>query len=497
MPSPRRPNTRLRTLLAEARWTQVSLARAVNALASEVNMELSYDRTAVAHWLSGTQPNPPVPELVAEALTRRLGRTIAPAAAGFGSGTSSAPHELYAMGAQRTETSLQELCEADADPAQRLTSQQQPYREADLVEALNTRPCRRVPAPRSRPYKAPGRGRGSGHTNGRVNGNGNGNGQGGGGNTNGYLYLYGNGSGEAHGELGIVRYAVRFYAASFDAHGGGNARSALSAYLADDIAPRLRELRGEDVRRGLLVEASHLSFLLARMYQDTEVHGLAQRHFLTALRLAQESGDPTASSIALRGMSAQALALGHRRTALDAAVAAAETAGSEYGRPSAYLLAQLAVTQATCGMETAARETLARAESAVADEEENARVRGPFERYSRAALEYQSAAVLRETGDVPAAREALSRSLARRPAEDRRGLALSHARKAEILVATGHVEEACASWRKFLDHYPTLRSGTADSAFQRLRQLLAPFRQVRAAEQLLDRAAASALHHRG
>ncbi|MFB7637070.1 hypothetical protein ACFC0M_39835, partial [Streptomyces sp. NPDC056149] len=86
----RRPNKNLRALLAEARWTQAAMARTVNALAAEIDLDLNYDRTAVAHWLSGTRPAPPVPELIAEALARRLGRAVSPAAAGL-SGEPSGP----------------------------------------------------------------------------------------------------------------------------------------------------------------------------------------------------------------------------------------------------------------------------------------------------------------------------------------------------------------------------------------------------------------------
>ncbi|MFD7512563.1 hypothetical protein ACFV5N_24940, partial [Streptomyces sp. NPDC059853] len=57
----RGPNHQLRALLREAGWTQQELARAVNTLGTETGTPLRYDRTAVAHWLSGTQPRHPVP----------------------------------------------------------------------------------------------------------------------------------------------------------------------------------------------------------------------------------------------------------------------------------------------------------------------------------------------------------------------------------------------------------------------------------------------------
>ncbi|MFF4697203.1 hypothetical protein [Streptomyces chattanoogensis] len=419
MPSPRHPNKPLRSLLAEARWTQGSLARAVNIVAAEVGLELDYDRTAVAHWLSGTQPHPPVPELVAEALTRRLERPVTASVAGFGGA---------------------------ADPA--VPARAQPYRPGELLKA-----CGGAPEGQLRPPGAPDSGTGTGTGT----------------------------------ETALMRSAVRFYSACFNAHGGGTARSALAAYLADDVLPRLRAPQPEPEHRSLLVEASRLSFLLARMYEDSGAQGLAQRHFLTALSLADASGDRVARAVVLRGLSAQGLALGHHRASLRAAEAAAEAARGEAGPAGTFLLAQLAVAQAACGLRREALGSLARAERAMAADGPERSPAGPFDTYSRAALEYQSAETLGKAGDTAGAHAAMNRSLAHRPAEDHRGLALSYARRAEMLVGAGHVEEACASWRAFLDHYPHLTSGAATAAVTRSRTLLIPFRHVPAAAALLNR----------
>ncbi|MGW1376846.1 tetratricopeptide repeat protein [Streptomyces sp. NPDC002446] len=446
MPPSRDRNENLRALLAEARWTQAALARTVNALAAEIDLDLNYDRTAVAHWLSGTQPAPPVPELIAEALTRRLGRSVSPSAAGFACAPSVPPGTGSTDQESPAETELAELCGMESDPARRMSARLLPYRESDLADV--------GAGPRSRePRSAVPRG-------------------------------------ADEDELAVVRLAVRFYAASFNAHGGRRARSALATYLADDIAPRLRETTDEDTHRGLLVETSRLTFLLARMYQDASVHGLAQRHFHAALRLAAEARDATAWAVVLRGLSAQGLALGHRRAALHAAEAAAATARKPDGGTRAFLLSHLAAAQAACGLRQDALASLARAESAAETEGGRAHAPGPFHTYPPAALEFQSAEVLRYLGDLPAAHTALNRSLAHRPGDDHRGLALSYAQHAEILIALGHVEEACAAWSSFLDQYVHVRSGAADLAVSRLRQLLAPFRVLPAATAVLHRTSA-------
>lgn len=453
MPFPRRRNENLRALLAEARWTQGAFARAVNAVAAEAGLDVDYDRTAVAHWLSGTQPNPPVPEIVAEALTRRLERPVSAGLAGFGGPQAGPVAEPLPRRESGPADRLGDLCRVESDPVRRLPAGTQPYRAAALEDVCRTA---RTAAP---VRDAPG--------------------------------------GAARSALGVMRTAVRFHAASFTAHGGGTTRAALAAYLADDVVPRLRAATKEAPQRGLLVEASRLSFLLARMYEDASSHGLAQRHYLVALELAEESGDPLARAVVLRGLSAQGLALGHRRVALQAAEAAAEDAAPGGGPAAAFVLAQLAVAQAACGLHRRALGSLGRAERAGAVEgpagsadRDEGRAPGPFDAYSRAALEYQSAETLRMAGDASGARAAMSRSLALRSADDHRGLALSHAQRAEMLVATGHVEAACASWRSFLEHYRLLRSGTADVVMARSRKLLIPFRKVPAAAVLLDQLSA-------
>ncbi len=446
MPQTRHRNENLRALLAEARWTQAALARSVNALAAEIDLDLNYDRTAVSHWLSGTRPAPPVPELIAEALTRRLGRSVSPSAAGLGCAPSAPPGGRLPDHVSPAESALTDLCSMESDPARRVSARLQPYRESDLAGAQAE--------PRSWTTRSALR-----HE-------------------------------EDEDELAVVRLAVRFYAASFNAHGGRRARSTLATYLADDIVPRLRETTDQDTHRGLLVEASRLTFLLARMYQDAAVQGLAQRHFHTALRLAAESGDATAWAVVLRGLSAQGLALGHRRMALRAAEAAAATAVAPGGATRAFLLSQLAVAQAACGLRHAALTSLGTAERAADSGARRGDAPGPFRTYAPSALEFQSAEVFRHLGDLPAAQAAMHHSVARRSGDDHRGLALSHARHAEILVGLGHVEEACAAWSSFLDQYVHVRSGAADLAVSRLRQLLAPFRPLPAVTAILHRTSA-------
>ncbi|MFE2399084.1 hypothetical protein [Streptomyces sp. NPDC059425] len=106
-------NNKLRMLLAQTKYSGPELARDVNALGAEAGLDLNYQRASVSQWANGTVPREPVPALVAEALSRRLGRSLTPADVGF-------PH--------------QRMLEAGDYP--RPPAQGSVYRLADLDEVL-------------------------------------------------------------------------------------------------------------------------------------------------------------------------------------------------------------------------------------------------------------------------------------------------------------------------------------------------------------------------
>jgi transcriptional regulator with XRE-family HTH domain len=427
----RRPNDQLRALLREADWTQEALARAVNSLGAEIGFPLRYDRTAVAHWLSGTQPRHPVPQLAAEALSRRTGRAVTPQAAGF-----PVPEPEYAT--EDAVTGFTALCRGDADAARRAALQQRPYRVAESVVAEF--PAQRPAGP----------------------------------------------AGGGAEEAAALRDAACFFAASIDSHGGRHARTALASYLADDVSPLLTARRPPRVRDEILVAASRLAFLLARMYEDGQLHGLAQRYYAFAHRLAAESGDRTSWCMAVRAMSAQAARLGHLASALQLAEAAGRAVHGAPAAQQAYVRAQLAVVLARSGDRRGALSTLAAAERAT----ERAACGGsPFESYPSAALYFQSSQALEALGDLPGALAALRRSAAERPPSDLRGRALTQARSGHLLLRTGHLDEACAAWQAFVTDQERLRSGDAERALREMRRALRPFRNRRGAAELLTRTA--------
>jgi hypothetical protein len=74
---PKEDNLRLRALLDEAVMSNKGLARRVVDLAATQGMTgVRCDHTSVLRWLTGEQPRPPVPELVAAVLGDALGRKV-------------------------------------------------------------------------------------------------------------------------------------------------------------------------------------------------------------------------------------------------------------------------------------------------------------------------------------------------------------------------------------------------------------------------------------
>ncbi|MFJ2770581.1 hypothetical protein [Streptomyces sp. NPDC087300] len=431
------PNDRLRALLGEAEWTSAALARAVNMAGAEIGLRLSYDRTSVSHWLSGTQPRRQVPQLVAEVLSRRLDRAVTAASAGFRTPDGAAPakDQVAPAGASAIHQ-LTALVGSDTDPLRRAVLQRTPY-EAD-PSLPSWRPTRRAPAARRAGRPSP-RAASVGRT-----------------------------------EVATLHSAVRAFASSLDRHGGGHARSALCAYLADDVVPWLRHAGNSTVGQQLRRESAHLAFVLARQYEDSDMQGVAQRYFANTLLLANEAGDPVTWAMALRALSSQSLTLNHHDVALsqgERAFAALPPEAPQAVR--SFVAAQLAVVRARTDDRSGALAALDDAEQA-ADHTDDAP--SPFTTYPRAALEFQRAQTLRGLGDLTGAAKAVEASLAHRSPDDRRGQALTCALRVQLLLHAGHVEEASANWKSFTRIGAGLQSARVNRAGRSLRRAFLPYR---------------------
>jgi tetratricopeptide (TPR) repeat protein len=404
----------LRELLAEANWTGDAFARAVNTVGAEAGISLRYGRSAIAHWLSGVSPRPPVPDLVGEAFARKLRRPVSVGETGLARPESSDPPHVR-WWEMDVVSQLMVPREVGANGAMPLASCG--YLLADLAipswaELTRTRQGRSWTAE----------------------------------------------SGEKV-ERWHVRSAADMIEMFSDADfsfGGGYARLVLARYLAATIAPWLRAGATPAVRRELLVTASRLTYLCGFMYFDDELHGAAQHYYLTTLRLASEAGDATGYAVTLRALSGQARRLGHHRQAVHLAEAAVQAASSTAGpQTAAFLYGQLAVAHAAEGNRRDAVRHLLTAESHL----DHARdAPEPIGGCHAASLAHQQAAVRAKLGDRIGAIQALTVSVRRRPGSERRSRAITLARLAELQLDNGDLEAACGTWQRFLQDYPHLRS---------------------------------------
>lgn len=287
-----------------------------------------------------------------------------------------------------------------------------------------------------------------------------------------------------------VVMAAETMAAMFSTHdlafGGGSARQALAGHLSHDIAPRLHMRAAPQLRCRLMTVTTHLVYLCAFMSFDDELHGVAQRYYLTALRLATENDDAASYALTLRAMSVQALALGHVREAVHLAEAATTSGRRCEPVRQAFLYGQLAVARAADGDRHRALAVLSAAERRL--EQATSQASSPVGSYHPAALAHQQALVQELLKDQAGAITALHHSIAQRPAAERRSRALLSAHQARLRLERGSLDEAIAGWHRFLDDYPHLTSGRATTALRTLRACVRPHAANAQAKALLARA---------
>ncbi|ATL25627.1 regulatory protein [Streptomyces formicae] len=441
------PNRQLSDLLAEANWSAGDLARAINILGQAARLSLSYDRTSVAHWLAGSRPRAPIPDLAARALSRRSGRVITPEDTGLSQSPSSRaarnPNPLEEGDPLRRLTAL---CRQDADPARRSPLTASPYTLAALtLPDWTPRPTSTSPNASERAVSC------------------------------------------SSADVRILQEMAEVFASLCSAHGGGHARSALAAYITDDAERMLVAPATSEVHQHLCTAAAQLTHLLGVMTEDAGYAGLAQCYYRTALDLARQADDRATYAITLRTMSLQALSLGHpsqahtlAQTALDTAGAGTTTAATR-----SFLLAQRALTYAAVRQPRRSRADLRAADR---QHERASSPPGPFTSYPRAGLEYHTARTLNALGEPGPALASLTHAARHRAPAQGKAWALTHARLAEARVNLGQLEAACDHWHTFLDHYPYLHSAQVDQALTRLRQRAGAFPRQNRAVSLLHRA---------
>ncbi|MFD7642101.1 hypothetical protein ACFV4P_15735 [Kitasatospora sp. NPDC059795] len=444
MPHVRGPNLALRACMSEAGWNGPALAAALQKVARESGFSVGYDRTTVAHWLSGTLPRHPGPQLLEEAFARRLGRPVSRAE----------------LGLPPAETATGE--EADPEPADALAALRRLHarpHSGDSPDETFQPPLFRIrllPAPRTSPPASPSASPPASPASPAPTVP-----------PTRFAPVLRRSGPERVGarQIEAVREMTAFGSRHYDGYGGAIARSPLLGYLRDHVLPWLTSPSGDLRHRELLVAASQLVRLVGRTYTDDNRHGEAQRHYRFAYRLAAEAQDGQAQAMALRDQSTQAGALGHQAYASRLADAAAAHLPSD-AAPGvrAFVLAQQAVAAARLRQSD---EALRHLEAAQQWASRSAAEGGPH-RYPEPALLYQAAQVHRSLRATELSLSYLRASLRARPAGEHRTIGVSLLQLAHLELDAGNIHQARRAYTSFRERQDALRSPATSLQLSRL-----------------------------
>ncbi|GAA0462209.1 regulator [Streptomyces sp. NPDC046215] len=468
-PPQRIPNRQLAALIAEAGFSNAGLARRVDQLGLEHGLDLRYDKTSVTRWLRGQQPRGTTPALIAEVFTRRLGRRLsaqdlgldacAPVYAGLEFAASPEEAIDIVSGLWRKDSgSHTELRKIAFTPAGLVV----PSRDW-LIGRADERVARgAAPAPLAEGgARVPVQARGLPPRQRHVE--------------------RGPGGRVSMGDISALRSVGELFRTLDHAYGGGHARQALVRYLEHEAEPMLRGTYGEATGRRLFAAVADLTRLAGWTSYDIAAHGLAQRYFVQALRLAQAAGDRSYGSYVLITMSRQAVYLGHGREAVQLARVAQQGVGS--GAPSvvqSLLHAVEARGHGVLGEVRACSASLARAERALETSRPGDDVPYWARFFDEAQLADEFGHCHRDLQQYRAAAQHAERSLQLRSAAYARSRLFCRVVLATARLGLGELEQACALGAEAAAQAAEMRSVRALEYVRDFERRLEPYRDAAA-----------------
>ncbi|MFE4589092.1 transcriptional regulator [Streptomyces laurentii] len=434
----RQPNERLQALIQEAGCSNAGLARRVNMVGVERGLDLRYDKTSVARWLRGQQPRGRAPGIIAEALGRKLGRTVTIDEVGMANGRNLAS----GVGLQFAPTvlgAIEQVCELwRSDVGRRDFLSGSAVAASALVE-----PSRDwlITGPDPLVARAAGA---------RV----------------------------GAADVAAVRAMTDALVRLDRQFGSGHVRPVVVHYLNSVVSGMLSGSYREAVGRELFAAVSRLTELAGYMAVDTGQPGLAQRYYIQALRLAQAAGDRAYGGYVLAAsMSHLAAQLGNPREIAQLARAAQEGArGQVPPRAQAMFLAAEARGHALLGDGRAfdlvvgrAEEALERADPEAGDDPDW------IAHWDEAYLADELAHGHRDLGRGREAAVAARKSLSGHPESRARRRAIGLALLAAAQVQQREVEQAVHTGGRALEMLRTLRSSRGMEYLGDLKERLEPF----------------------
>ncbi|MFF3729030.1 regulator [Streptomyces sp. NPDC002476] len=540
-PPQRTPNRRLASLITEAGFSHAGLARRVDQLGLEHGLDLRYDKTSVTRWLRGQQPRGTTPALIAEVFTRRLGRRLsaqdlgldacAPVYAGLEFAATPAEAVDIVSGLWRKDSgSHAELRKIAFTPAGLVVpSRDWLIGRADEWVARGSESAAPVPGDAAG-SRTPGgvrtsEGAGTQGARGSHGAHGSHGVHWPGGMHGGHVGTRGPGPSRpagppappgppvgppggpavprqrqterspgqrvGGGDVAALRSVGELFRTLDHTYGGGHARQALVRYLEHETEPMLRGTYGEATGRRLFSAAADLTRLAGWTSYDIAAHGLAQRYFVQALRLAQAAGDRAYGSYVLITMSRQAVYLGHGREAVQLARVAQQGIGSSAPPVVQSLLhAVEARGHGVLGDARSCTASLARAERALEIARPGDEVPHWARHFDEAQLADEFGHCHRDLQQYRAAAQHAERSLELRAPVYARSRLFCRVVLACARLGLGELDQACLLGAEAAQQAMEMRSARATEYVRDFERRLEPYRDAAAVRGYRERVAA-------
>ncbi|WP_405804429.1 hypothetical protein OG729_04485 [Streptomyces sp. NBC_00210] len=434
-------NEQLRRAVTESGYSYAQLAREMRAVAGLSGVRLRTNSSAVAHWVAGTRPQPNAARILAETLSRKLGRLVTAEQLGL-IPTPETDSQLLGLDmAQDPVDALTRLGRADIERRDWISSAAYSVPAAALPAAAATVPRPRDPAAV------------------RLSGT------------------------AGAGEIQAVREMTTLFTAIDERHGGQHGRSAVVQYLVSDVATLCRtRFRTEAHKQQMLSAAACVAYLAGWKAYDAGEAGLAQRYYLQAFKLTREAGNDLHTAFILRVLAHHGMETGCGEHTLDLIDTALQlvTGRTDPASESLYVVTRArALAMAGRGREAVAEAARAARLVAGADQHEMpywAALWGPAD----ACVGTHTAKTAELLGDFGIAERHFSQAVWNSSgSRHQRITALSIAHAGSMQCRQGHVERACATWGEALEHMDGMRSARITRAVRNMRRDLAPFTRRR------------------
>ncbi|WP_374773193.1 transcriptional regulator [Streptomyces sp. NBC_01310] len=278
------PNVLLDALLAEAGMSHAGLAAYVNQAGRSRGLALRYEHTAVARWLKGQRPRGQVPDLICEVLGGRLRRPVG--LDDIGLGVPDQPVSLHASPLSGFVDRAAALWRSDGQARPQLLTAEAVTGTPAVIPVWEwENPPEDADVSREGPNRI----------------------------------------GPEHIET--LKAARAHYELMYRRAGGVATRDRIVRFLGSETAPMLRGSYSDGLGRRLHRATGSLVAVAGICAYDSDAHGLAQRYFHQALRLAKASGDRGLGAYVIALIVNQSLHLREYRQAVAFAEAALRAAG--------------------------------------------------------------------------------------------------------------------------------------------------------------------------